>query len=141
VQHDLTLIMRNLFRRPAAPWRTACGLEIDDQIGFRSSDSERLQAEIPASAPGNGLGAQQMRSLAEEVSARLGKELEAGTLLSQLDWRDEITRAHMAATTEAERVLCLGLFNLVMDIYTERFAAHANPEDLSKLRKLIRKTT
>jgi hypothetical protein len=69
-----------------------------------------------------------MSSLAEEVADRLAREAEAGRPLDAGKWREEITRAHEAATTEAERVLCLQLFKAVADAVERQLGPEALPD-------------
>jgi hypothetical protein len=49
-----------------------------------------------------------MSSLAEEVAGRLAREAEAGGRLDANKWREEITRAHKAATSGARSKHHLG---------------------------------
>jgi hypothetical protein len=69
-----------------------------------------------------------MSNLAEEVADRIIREVEAGRPLDAGKWREEITRAHKAATTEAERVLCLGMFKLLADTVEARLRPEALPD-------------
>jgi hypothetical protein len=69
-----------------------------------------------------------MGSLAEEVADRLRREVEAGRPPDVNKWREEITRAHAAATTEAERVLCLQMFKALSDFIERQLDPEALPE-------------
>jgi hypothetical protein len=70
-----------------------------------------------------------------ELAERLAKEIQSG---ARLDWkgiRKEIVDEHERATNMAERILCLSLYKVLMDVVVERQNI-SEPKDLEEFKTL-----